>query len=141
MTRVELEVERLSPQVVVGGGVKEVDDLDSGAHQLNGCEDSVSNAEQDDEVNNDTVKKVSNDGADESSTGKHETQSQADANIIPSRQIATLKTNASDDAPFRISNTIQVNGIEKKIFIPVKRDASAIGPTQVRHMRLEPLYI
>ncbi|KAL7506487.1 hypothetical protein ACHAXN_004988 [Cyclotella atomus] len=129
VTRVELEVERLSPQVV-GGGVKEVDELDSGAHQLNGCEDSVSNAEQDDEVNNDTVKKVSNDGADESSTGKHETQSQADANIIPSRQIATLKTNASDDAPFRISNTIQVNGIEKKIFIPVKRDASAIGPTQ-----------
>ena len=49
----------------------------------------------------------------------------------PSKQIALLKTADASDAPFKICNTIQVNGEGKKIFIPVKRDASANGPTQV----------
>ena len=46
--------------------------------------------------------------------------------------IATLKSVDTSDAPFKVSDTILVNGEEKKVFIPVKRDASSVGPTQVR---------
>lgn len=61
--------------------------------------------------------------ADES---EHDTQA-------TSQQIALLKRKyASTVLPFRIRSTIQIDGKEKNIFIPVKRDASANGPTQVR---------
>ena len=50
--------------------------------------------------------------------------------------IATLKTkhvfDATTSTQFQVSNTITVDGIEKKVFIPVKRVESAVGPTLVR---------
>jgi hypothetical protein len=138
VTRVELEEERLLPKVVLSAKEVDVNDLDSGhddddAHQNEKCVSGSSKAVvvQGDEVHaDDSVKIALNDGADDS-TRQHEPQTQADGNGT-SQIIATLKTDPVDsDAPFRM------NGEEKKIFIPVKRDASAIGPTQVRQATLQ----
>ena len=50
------------------------------------------------------------------------------------RRIATLSstTHVSSEKSWKISHVLQVGAEEKKVFIPVKRHASAVGPTKVR---------
>lgn len=135
------------PKVVLCAKEVDVNGLESGhgddAHHNEKCVSGSTKAvvvRGDEENADDSVKIALNDGADESKK-LHEPQTQADGNGT-SQIIATLKTDPSDsDAPFRINNMIQVNGEDKKIFIPVKRDASAIGHTQVRHTTLQSNYM
>lgn len=49
------------------------------------------------------------------------------------RRIATLSstTHFSSEKSWNTSHVLQVDGEEKKVFIPVKRHASAVGPTKV----------
>jgi hypothetical protein len=82
---------------------------------------------------NDTTAAAITDGSDAKKTAQPTSNKQKDASkIAPDRQIATLKlTQDAPETSFTLCNTIQVDDVEKKVFIPVKRHASAIGPTQV----------
>ena len=100
---------------------------------------SIVNSSGDDE------KKLSDDGNDdvkESTTTTNDGSLDTTVQTLPQHDklstqiIATLKTkhviDATTSTQFQVSNTITVDGIEKKVFIPVKRVESAVGPTLVR---------
>jgi trimethylguanosine synthase len=127
VTRCELEEEALLPSVICNE--QSIVEQCSKSHEAQ----VTSNGEsQDDDRVDEPKKQPSELNASESLSNS----------TVPdeSIRIATAKTldqAALDellDKPWRISNTIQINGEEKNLFIPVKRDASAVGPTQVSYI-------
>lgn len=82
---------------------------------------------------------ASSDDANESNAANNNGDLDTAAQTMPQHEklsaqiIATLSTNhAFATTLFQISDTVTVDGIERKVFIPVKRDESAVGPTLVR---------
>jgi len=78
------------------------------------------------------------DGADEvdCSSNNEPTESNTSSIEHPANNIATLSKSFVDTLskepkqPWKIATTLQVNGEEKKLFIPVQRHASTNGPTK-----------
>jgi len=79
------------------------------------------------------------DGADKidcSSSNNEPTESNTSSIEHPANNIATLSKSFVDTLskepiqPWKIATTLQVNGEEKKLFIPVQRHASTNGPTK-----------
>ena len=119
-----------------------VEDKDNAStvHSSGGDEKKLSDDGKEDDA---MVKRdASNDDAKESTSTTNDGSLDTTVQTLPQHDklstqiIATLKTkhvfDATTSTPFQVSNTITVDGIEKKVFIPVKRVESAVGPTLVR---------
>eukprot|EP00984_Skeletonema_dohrnii_P020046 scaffold9692_cov117-Skeletonema_dohrnii-CCMP3373.AAC.5 len=85
-----------------------------------------------------TLDRDDDDGADEvdCSSNNEPTESNTSSIEHPANNIATLSKSFVDTLskepkqPWKIATTLQVNGEEKKVFIPVQRHASTNGPTK-----------
>ena len=114
ITRVEIEEEPLMPKQVVD----DVTQSEDTKHHTLGKEEDGAVAEIDCSSNNEPA---------ESSTMPIEKSANNIARLSKSF-VDTLSQEPKQ--PWKTATTVQVNGEEKKLFIPVKRHASANGPTK-----------
>ena len=127
ISRVEIEEESLLPKGVAGvtDDGKDATAADADVRPLNDRVQVFSSHEY-------TTSATSDDGTDTPANKEP-------ANIAaPSISFVSQHANKS---PWKVSSTIQVDGEEKKLFIPVKRHASTTGPTEVRKLTTSfPIY-
>mmetsp|Transcript_12344 Transcript_12344/g.18960 ORF Transcript_12344/g.18960 Transcript_12344/m.18960 type:complete len:559 (+) Transcript_12344:215-1891(+) len=114
ITRVEIEEEPLMPKQVVD----DVTQSEDTKHHTLGKEDDGAVAEIDCSSNNEPA---------ESSTMPIE---KSENNIARLSKSFVDTLSQEPKQPWEIATTVQVDGEEKKLFIPVKRHASANGPTK-----------